>query len=134
MSFWIIWDYATRLVLTKSNIMKTSAFYSHFRKYVTSKQSSGAWGTFFFAPKIYFSLNIFRFTSRIVLIFYCLFDRATLGEHFKYLEHGYISSRKFSKMTWKKKFHQKIHIFRTFCQNILTLQHLKKHDFPLGLL
>ena len=94
-----------------------SSFVSHIKLYSTSHLQTkftvvGGEG-FFFALKIWFSLNIFRSKCRMVLIF-LLAQRARSGQSSEYLECDCRMRRKFSRDLWKKFSPEKW----GFCQNI----------------
>ena len=63
---------------------------------------------FFLRPKNFSSLNIFWSTCRMTFIFSPL-EQAMLGEHVRYLEHGYTMCRKFSRAMENQVFIEKMH-------------------------
>ena len=83
---------------------------------------------FFLRPSFWISLNIFRSTCRTTLIFLPL-DRAMLEQHFSYLGHAHICSRKFSRRTWKKVFVKKFTFFRLFGRKFWLCKVWKKWIF-----
>ena len=53
-------------------------------------------------------------------------EQAMLGEHVRYLEHGYTMCRKFSRAMENQVFIEKKALFEGFEQNIRRLQNTKK--------
>ena len=97
----------------------------------TNWKYSGARGTFFLRPSFWISLNIFRSTCRTTLIFLPL-DRAMLEQHFSYLGHAHICSRKFSRRTWKKVFVKKSTFFKLFSRIFWLFKSLKNKILRLS--
>ena len=79
---------------------------------------------FFFGPSFWISLNIFRSMCRTTLIFLPL-DRAMSEQHFSYLGHAHICSRKFSRRTWKKVFVKKSTFFKLLSRKFRLFKSLK---------
>ena len=79
---------------TWKNFSSKNSYFSDFS--VENSDSSKAWKIRFWD----FQSNCPRTTCRTTLIF-LLLDKAMLEQHFSYLGHAHICSRKFSGRTWK---------------------------------
>ena len=86
---------------------------------------------FFWGPSFWISLNIFRSMCRTTLIFLPL-DRAMSEQHFSYLGHAHICSRKFSRRTWKKVFVKKSTFFKLLSRKFWLFKSLKNKILRLS--
>ena len=78
-----------------------------------------------------FQSNCSQTTCRTTLIF-LLLDRAMSEQHFSYLGHAHICSRKFSRRTWKKVFVKKSTFFKLLSRKFWLFKSLKNKILRLS--